>query len=366
MGRVQRRWRAALVVAGAAFSSVCGAQAQTEAVAVDFRAFAGCPDEAAFFAELAARSPRIRRRASGEPGWTVSVVLERSASAVAGRLALVRSDGSQAAREITGSLCTEVASALALIAALMIDPRASAGEPVSPAPEPAPVPDAEPPPAGAEPAPAPAVPVAPPSPPPSPPPVGEDRPAPAPREPPSLPGVAWVAGAEAHGMFGAAPSAAFGGGGFVALEDRNRGPFAVAARLGLFAVTTFDAFDGGVGGRFTWIVARPEVCLLRPVLGDGLRLESCALFDAGVLRSAGSGLHRPDVSLDAWLAAGALARLSWVLPARLLVAAGGGAQLPFYRYAFRYGSGSPQGDVQVYEVPAVTGVATLGVGYRFQ
>jgi hypothetical protein len=167
-------------------------------------------------------------------------------------------------------------------------------------------------------------------------------------------------------VFGPAPSSAFGAGGFVALEDTDRGPLAVAARLGLYAVTTFDAFREGVGARLTWIIARPELCPLRPALGGGLRLEACAIFDAGVLRSAGSGLDRPDVSLDAWLAAGALGRLSWVLPSRLVVAGAAGAEWPFYRYRFGYGSGSSQGDVQVHEVPALAGVVTLGVGYRFR
>jgi hypothetical protein len=370
MGHAQRRWLAAVVVAGAASLGTGEALGQAEPVAVEYRAYAGCPDEAAFFAELGARSPRIRLRAGGEPGWTVGVVIARS-EVVDGRVTVVRSDGSQATRNVSGSVCAEVASELALIAALMIDPRASVAVAESRAPEPAPLaplPEAPPGdgwPGDSNPPPVPPAPLW------GPPARGNQPPASRPTWVSRSPGrgagaPTWVAGAEAQALFGSGPSGAFGGGGFVAVESRTLGSFAIAGRLGLLAVTTSDGFGRGVGGRFTWILARPQICPLRPLLAEALRLDACVLLDAGLLRSNGSGLNRPEVSLRPWFAAGVLARLCWRLPSSLRLEAGGGPLVPFYHYQFEYGSGGPAGDVEVHQVPALGALATLGVGYGFE
>ena len=132
------------------------AAADTEPIRIVFHAPAGCPDEAAFTGQITARTQRARLAAAGEVARTFSVTISPARGARArGKLVIDDPRGPSASRAVSGT-CEEVVSALGLVAALAIDPRAStAPKPLSAQPPPAPPPSPPPPPRPREPLPPP-------------------------------------------------------------------------------------------------------------------------------------------------------------------------------------------------------------------
>lgn len=180
MGSRPRRCIAALLVTVAAVSRAEDVSRSVEgdaAVAVRLRysASPGCPTEGDFVNAVRARTP-LARFANDTDAWDVSVAARSSADASSG----VLSGRGSAPREVTGRSCDDVVSALALILALAIDPRADVAAvpvgsvPAPPAP-PSPLPALPAPPPPVAPAPPPVVAEPPPPPPPRPPPRGEPR-----------------------------------------------------------------------------------------------------------------------------------------------------------------------------------------------
>jgi hypothetical protein len=322
-----------------------------------------------FFGELVARTSRVRAAEPQESGRSVEVSITWQGSVAQGLLVVSGAEGSNTRREVTGSDCAEVVSALALVAALVIDPRASS-DPIAPtvptasppenqpsaAPEPAPVvpepPPAQPGTATAAVAPRPAI-------------TPPDRVRQAPSAAPRGPGHRQLlVGADGHGLLGPAPDPAFGAGAFVGLDDTRSRVFAVAGRVAVFAVTSSETFEGGVGARFTWVLLRPELCPLRLPSVEPLRLELCPFFDVGLLNTQGKGLQRNDQSARLWLAPGAAARASLELGKGLLTEVSGGVAVPLRRYPFAYERGGSSA-VEVHTVSFVEATLSMGMGYRF-
>jgi hypothetical protein len=122
-------------------------------VRLDYAASAGCPTRADFVAAVDARTPLARFVGDGEPGRLVSVTTQTGDGTTRGTL---RVEGTLP-REVSAENCADVTTALALILAFAIDPRATATPEgaVSPVPvgplatavSPSPVPPPAPPPA---------------------------------------------------------------------------------------------------------------------------------------------------------------------------------------------------------------------------
>ncbi len=364
-----RRWLAALGLAPPLFFALPPSTDQVEPIQLFYQGIEGCPDRAAFMAELGTRTARVRAARPGELARAVRVAFERKGSVMFGHLLIDNPDRSHTQRHVSGTDCAEVSSALALVTALIIDPRALEVAP----------PDA----ASADAAPQETVgataPVPPPPPVQAPAPVSPPAPAPshvaAPiadsaddrRPSASLPARrALVVGGQANALVGPAPSTAWGGGAFVGIDDASAALLAASARLSVLALTASDEFASGVGARFTWLLARPELCPLRPQLFDELRLELCAGADLGALITSGRGLDQPAQSTRFWAAPGASARLAWLLNGGFLLELGGGLSVPLRRYPFAYEAGTALGEVEVHTVPWVAGTLNAGLGYRFQ
>jgi hypothetical protein len=85
---------------------------------------AGCVDPGEFLALLQARSAHIRKAAPGETAPTLQIQIAPSGDHVAGKLTVVAPDGSKGSREVRGEDCESVASGLAFVAVVILDPSA--------------------------------------------------------------------------------------------------------------------------------------------------------------------------------------------------------------------------------------------------
>jgi hypothetical protein len=123
-----RVWLAAFVLAALA-STVSDASGQTAAVDVAdrlativYEAPAACPDRAEFLARIAARTRAARPAESTRAPPRLSVRIRVLAGRVVGSIAIEDADGAVAGRQIRAATCDEASDALALIAALALDP----------------------------------------------------------------------------------------------------------------------------------------------------------------------------------------------------------------------------------------------------
>jgi hypothetical protein len=121
----------AIAVVIACLSGVGRAQtsaARAEPFRLVWSSSAGCGDARAFLNELESRTARLREAQAGEHAITLIVETFLVAGGVRGQLTVRKPDGDLSVREVPGVNCQEVESAMALIAALMVDPLAGSAE----------------------------------------------------------------------------------------------------------------------------------------------------------------------------------------------------------------------------------------------
>jgi len=323
---------ATMALAGIAVPRVSSAQADEEPVRVEYTAAAGCPSEGAFFAEVLARTRRARRAADGAPARTFAVALTAEGGESAGTLVIRAADGTFTQRDVTGDTCGEVASALALIAALAVDPAAST--------RPVPLPVA---------------------------------PAPLVAEPPPHPWVAPVAAPSADAArrwhlaltfgasvaSGAPPGALFGVSPMVAVIAPPGTWLAPTLHVGVQEEATGAIDVGGPTATFTSTLGIVEGCPNRWTLGS-LSVEPCVRLEVGDVRGAGSDIVPARDNVSPWLAIGAMGRAEWQFyrPMFLDIEAGGRASLLRTTYLFEPGT-------TIFRPPTVGGIVGAGIGVRF-
>jgi hypothetical protein len=304
-----------------------------EPIRVDYASPPGCPSEEDFLAGVLARTARARRAPDRGPASTFVVTLEGTHGESTGHLVLRRAGVAETERDVTGDTCEEVASALALIAALAIDPNAS----TSPVPTPPPV-----------------VPTTDAS--------RETMKTPAPREAPAAPKP------EAEWQFGASVGASVTAG--VAPEALVGVPIAVhavapaSAPIGptfhlAFERTSSGAVDvQGGAATFTWTVAVVEGCPHRWRWG-AVGVEPCLRFEGGALRGQGSRINPAREDTRGWFALGAIGRAEWTFAGPLFLEIETGLRAPFVRTTYYF-----EPDTTIYRAPAIGALAGLGVGAR--
>ncbi len=243
-------------------------------------------------------------------------------------------DGAETEREVLGDTCEEVVSALALIAALAIDPHAST--------VPTPVPVASP--TTAE--------------------VAQPI-APARAESPPHSGragrEAWHLGTSVGASVtgGIGPQLAAGGALAIQLVAPRAWPVVPGASLG-FERASSDASDSPRGtATFTWTVGFLEVCPLRYWLGP-VSLAPCARFEAGTLTGVGYDIVPSRSSTQAWAALGGAVRAEWSFAGPLFVSLEGGLRAPFVQPTFFF-----EPDSVVYRPPDVAGAGSASLGAYF-
>jgi hypothetical protein len=286
-----------------------------EPIRVTFHAPSDCPSAASFFDQVRARTTKVRSAAPGEAARAFNVTILEKAGKVHGRLTIEDPPAPPALREVTGEKCSEIVSALALITALAVDPRASTA-PSSSLPAPPPEEHATPAPSSS------------PSSSPYHPPLLWMEPIPPPLPvllPPPLPAPRWrfTFGVDLAVLGAVAPSIVVGTAWFVDAE--RPGPSIVSPT---FRASIFRADSGLVGrrpihSRFQWLIGRIEGCPLHFSPHQRVGIWPCVLLDVGALEASGWGRTSSSNRARPWIAPGALGRIQWDFLGPLLLEAEG-------------------------------------------
>ena len=381
-----------LVVAGPCLGALLlgqPASADEERVHLRYAASGGCGGEAAFLAEVAARTAKARWVEPGE-GVRVFEIAVRSgppeargerASAI-GDLTIRDPAGGTYQRQLRGRSCDEVVDALALVTALAIDPHASIAPTPTPAPPPAPSAPNEPAGAAAQGAvggsPGPSAPPARSSAPlsarPSPEPPGRTPwgiegpgapgagPEPAGLGPPIEPPTAswrWSVGFQAAGASGLGSGLGLEVATWVEVGRDGPELLSPSFRLALSyePKRTFELSDGQAE---IWrFAAHPSGCPIRVVFHPTFELSPCLGAELGVLH--GVGYVEPTAEADVlWLALTAAARLDWRPWDWALVELQGELGVPLVRQRFYF-----EPDETIVTADAAFGTIGGSLGARF-
>lgn len=296
---------ASLGIALALTSAAPSVLAEAETVRLDYAAVRDvCPPRADFEAEVRARTSKV---AFGDSGRYFRVQIERGEAGFVGTLAISEQAAAESERRIDGTDCAEVASALALVAALAVDPDAKTGPraelalapSVEPEVEPKPEPEPEPTPSASA----------------APRPVQERAPSPRPPSQPS-PRWGWAVALGASALSGPAPRWLFAVGPEAELLRRT-GASVQSLGLSVFAAQTGIVGPSDDRSRFRLLALRVSVC---PVGADaGWRWRACAVADGGALSAEGRGVDQSMSKTRPWLAAGLRGRLGLALSSRIYV-----------------------------------------------
>lgn len=314
--------------------------AETPRFSLAYEAPEGCPDREAFLAAIRARTARPRLVEEGEGAAEALVFHVRITSddtSATGVMEVRDPDGERQERSVRSATCGEVTKALALVSALLLDPDAATG-PQEPEPPPSPPP-----------------------PPPPPPPEPKPKRPPPPKPVPFAPRWSTAAGVQVGVLGGVAPTAApLGGATLEVRHARER-----TSSLGRASVDVAGAWSGIPGGgtqRYLFVGGEARACpiLFALPIRAPVRLGPCAALRAGV--HAGSSLHVPNAEshADLWLAPGAGGTVTWDVTPRWSLALDGTALAPLRRTRFFLAPSTT-----LYDVPAVTAEAALGVQMRF-
>jgi hypothetical protein len=316
-------------------SSAWGAE---DRIGVEYVAADGCPAQQQFEAEIVARTERVRIATTGH-SRVFQARISRDQTGYVGRLSAASEQAiADEPRRIVGDSCAEVASALALMIAVAVDPNARTA-PVAELSMPAP-------------------PVAPPPPKPAPVRVVKPRPI-QPAQPDRS--LRWGAELNATTHWGLAPNASLGvlGQGHLRIESSDA-PGAVnwLARGGLeFAESGLVA---GVAsqGTIRLAAARLQGC---PELRINRKLSvlGCLSFDLGGIWGEGKNVAQPSNKVGLHAAAGPLLEAQWGLGSTWRLGVFVTPMVVVSRSVFVF----TEPRVVVHEMPWVIWSAGLGLSY---
>jgi len=320
--------RSTAVSASAALAVLLGGsfvQAQPVTYDLEYGADSSCPSQPTLVHWIAQRS----RNAELSPGGAERHLVVRIARSGLDWRGEIELGPNEAPRRVSGQTCDSVARALALIAAVSLDP-AIVLELAPPSPAP-------PAPSGA----------------PASPPL--ERPT-LPAEPASRAEHAILFGTQGSATSGPAPTALYGVGAFAGIElERRVGP---AFRLDVSRSSTFARDVGSGTVRFTLTSGRLEACPGALATGPVL-LGGCVDAVAGALVAEGFArgtVEQPGSVSRLWLELGLSSRISVLVAERTRLELFGGVGLPLTRRAYVFENPREV----VHEPPLLVG--RLGVG----
>jgi hypothetical protein len=271
------------------------------------------------------------------------VEIEQRGGRTSGRLTVHDPEGRKTVREIEAGDCQEAVDALALVVALVVNPRASAPEAPAAVPE-------ETQPILPEPAPQASAPIA------------QDR-APAPASTPSSPtgdAALWTfrAGLAAWGVGAIAPEPLLGARASVELLNLAARVVAPSFRVSLgYATHAGFVVDGGTAN-FAHASTSVQVCPLRLPPAGPLVLRPCFMTDVGFVFAQGSDALNPRGATRPWADIGIGGRMEWMLSRRLGLDLDVACMFPIWRDRFLFGSHS------FHQVASAGGVVALGFVMR--
>jgi hypothetical protein len=289
---------------------------------------------------IVAISARARLADPIEPAVDLGATVIARSGGFMGYLRVRPIEGTETTRAVPAATCDEVVSALALIAAIVVDPDAVLPE----------APSAS----AAEPAPAPATAQKEPPPPLAPPAVERvERRQPAPRY--------WFVAAGEVGAVGAiAPDVAVDAAIGVGVIDTGPSLFAPSLRVSARSAFSADVVSSDGTASFTRLAGRLTGCPLRVRLGP-VGLRPCALLELGSLHASSSNAVEPNSPTVLWGAAGVTGRGEVLLLDRLVLGLELGALFPFRHDDFYY---LPQHSI-AHRVDVAGFVGAFDIGVRF-
>jgi hypothetical protein len=306
------------------------------AVRVLYTAPSGCPDTAEFEAELHKRTGKARPAADSEVAHVFRVQIRALPNgAMVGRIATEWNGQRSGVRELRDKSCSEVASALALTAALTIDPEARLDlEPdatkIAPAaaaqpPQPPPLPASE---------------------------TTDDR---ATSEPsPASTKLETHLGIEAGATRIITPGVMPALGACGELAWVGSGLVSPSIRLSLNSAS--NTLDANRVANFTWLAGELELCPIALRLGAGTDLSPCAAGAGGAILAKGRTVPEQYGQTRAWWGAGLSAHLSQRLSARFGVELFAALLAPLRARSFVFANPSQE----IARTPAASGELGLG------
>ena len=278
------------------------ARADEEVVELRYAAAPGCPARDVVEGAIRVRTPNVRFAAPARRVFAITI--EATADGFRGTIQVDR----VADKELAAQRCDDLATALALVTALAIDPTAS---------------------------------------------VLPRTPPPPPRDGPGVAAWSWEADVDGMVEVGASPEA------LLAVVVQARVSLRHTYQLELAAIAGRDSTArDGAAVRFTWLAMRPGACRLW--LRGGLAAAACGNIEIGAVRASGEMIVNQRDLTRLWLAAGVHGSVRYALGARSFAQLQIGAALPFLRDRYIFAP-----NVELHETPSVTGWLVLGVGMRF-
>jgi hypothetical protein len=348
--RIEKKSSIHAFVVLAAFG-VCGICANARAqetdvlVRIEYNAPPDCPTQEAFVSEVRSRNPHIHRVSDDPKLRTFIITIAPDGGEIHGHLTIRETNGAQAARDVAGDTCAEVASALALITALSAGASASSSDApaASSAASPIEPPKNVPPKPSATTAP-----------------IEAPIDAPKQLEPdPSASSEAkrWTfdVGVDAALVSGVSPDVLFALPIFFEARAPAHGLFAPALRA-----ASGEIDFGGPTARFAWTTGALEGCPIRLSSGT-LSLEPCLRAEVGILEGEGSNVSPPRNAAGPWVALGATARARWLFASPFFFDFGGGFRAPPLvqsNYFF-------EPNTRIYQPSSVGWSGSAGFGVRF-
>ena len=320
----------------ACWSAPAAAAKPGEAFRLEYWAEGRCPDAVEFARQIQTRAPRLRPAEADEPALGFYAELVERGGSASGRLTARSPDGREVVREVRGPTCDDVATALALIAALAADPNQSLEAPTAR-------------PSSAPPRPTERV---------------SDDALPPTELPAPDPASRWTYGVGAGLAFDSsiAPSPGYGLG--IAFDAEAPGGSAVRPLVALSATraAASNTETGGGSGSFTWLAFRVAGCPVRWPEETPLFFRPCAFVDAGILDGdVALGSQSRDQS-KTWLSSGGFGRIEALVAEVVSFQLDGGITVPLLRPTFDAGDGARQ----AFKVPASGILGRIGLSYRFQ
>ncbi len=325
-----------VVLAVSGLARPAAAEPAGEPFRLEYWAEGRCPDAVEFARQIMTRAPLLRPARADEPALGFYAELSEDSGAATGRLTARTPDGREVQREVHGATCDDVATALALIAALMADPNQPLAVPAT----------------------RPAVVSAP----------AKIRRAPVQSRSADVgPGISprrWTFGVGAGLGFDSsiAPNPGYGLGVEFAAEPKSGSVWRPLFALSAIRAAASNTETRAGNASFTWLAFRAAVCPVRWPEDTPLFVRPCLFADAGILEGSVSLSGRTQDQSKSWFAAGGFLRVEALADEALSFQLDGGITAALKRDSFDSGSGA----ASAFQVPSAGILGRIGLSYRFQ
>lgn len=315
-----------------------------QAFRLEYWADGACPDAAEFARQIQTRAPGLRLAEGDEPALGFYAELAEHGGDATGRLTARSADGREVVREVRGPTCADVATALALIAALAADPNQPSEDvgreaPHAAAPVRRRLPDERTPPVA---------------------------------EPPD-PKLGWTFGVGAGVGFESSIAPNPGYGLNVAFEAEGYPGSAWRPLFSLSANRAVASTTKGAQGNttsFDWVAFRLTACPARWPEETPLFIRPCGFLDGGFLGGDVERAGTSQTETKPWFALGGFLRTEALVAEILSFQLDGGVTVPLVRSQFSAGArcsdfGCEEQPV-AFQVPRSGILGRIGLSYRFR